>query len=165
MKSRMLSNTSPRNQRGVTLYVALVLLLLLTLIGLAAVQTTLLQERMAGNYRTIHLAFQNAESRVRDSELEIGRVVGAGNLPTMTQDGCEGYDIDSWASEVDVSDANEESSAVRTRRVDVCSGSSSARYGSKLNDDTNSIYQITGAASDRAADGSSVVVLETVYIP
>lgn len=152
-----------RRQRGIALYVALILLILLTLLGLAAVQVTTMQERMAGNYRTLNLAFQNAESRIRTSELAIGRNVASGVAPTMTESTCANFNIDTWASGVDVPDAGV--TAVRTRRVDRCSGTSSGRYGQKVNDDTNSVYQITGAASDRATDGSTVVVLETVFIP
>ncbi|MBW8368679.1 MAG: protein PilX [Arenimonas sp.] len=150
-------------QRGIALYIALIILLILTLLGLVAVQITTMQERMAGNYRTVNLAFQNAESRVRDSELEIGRTVTAGTAPIMTDNTCANFNIDSWANQVDVPDAD--ATAIRTRRVDRCSGTSSGKYGQKVNDDTNSIYQITGAASDRATDGSTVVVIETVFIP
>jgi len=163
MRARIPSSPGRRQQRGIALYIALILLLLLTLLGLAAVQVTTMQERMAGNYRTLNLAFQNAESRVRDSELAIGRTVNTGSAPTMTDNTCAGFDIDSWANLVDVPNAT--ATAVRTRRVDRCSGTSSGKYGQKVNDDTNSIYQITGAASDRATDGSTVVVLETVFIP
>ena len=152
-----------RKQRGIALYVALILLLVLTLLGLVAVQVTTMQERMAGNYRTLNLAFQNAESRVRDSELDIFRTVTAGTAPTMTDNTCVNFNIDSWANQVDVPNAT--AAAIRTRRVDRCSGTSSGKYGQKVNDDTNSIYQITGAASDRVTNGSTVVVLETVFIP
>lgn len=49
-------------QRGFVLIVALVLLLVLTVLGLAASQTTSLEERMAGNARNHDLAFQAAEA-------------------------------------------------------------------------------------------------------
>lgn len=52
----------PRQQRGFVLIVALVLLLVLTVLGLAAAQTTSLEERMAGNARNHDLAFQAAEA-------------------------------------------------------------------------------------------------------
>ena len=163
MRANAHSYRGLRKQRGIALYVALILLLVLTLLGLVAVQVTTMQERMAGNYRTLNLAFQNAESRVRDSELAIGRTVTAGAAPTMTDNTCAGFNIDTWANQVDVPNAT--ATAIRTRRVDRCSGTSSGKYGQKVNDDTNSIYQITGAASDRATNGSTVVVLETVFIP
>lgn len=51
-----------RGQQGFVLIVALVLLLVLTVLGLAASQTTSLEERMAGNARNHDLAFQAAEA-------------------------------------------------------------------------------------------------------
>ncbi len=53
---------SPPRQRGVALVMALVFLLLLTLIGVAALNTTSLEEKMAGNVKDRNLAFQAAES-------------------------------------------------------------------------------------------------------
>ena len=49
-------------QHGFVLIVALVLLLILTILGLAAAQSTSLQERMSGNARNRDMAFQAAEA-------------------------------------------------------------------------------------------------------
>jgi len=62
------SVTSQRNQKGVALFISLVMLLILTVLGLSSVQTTTLQERMARNARDTNLAFQAAESAVKDAE-------------------------------------------------------------------------------------------------
>lgn len=51
------------------------MLLLLTIIGVAGIQTTLLEERMAGNMRDRNLAFQAAESALRDAESDITSTV------------------------------------------------------------------------------------------
>lgn len=51
-----------QSQRGIVLIVALLLLLVLTLLGLAATQSTSLEERMAGNARNHDLAFQAAQA-------------------------------------------------------------------------------------------------------
>ena len=51
-------------QQGFVLIVALVLLLVLTVLGLAATQSTSLEERMAGNARNHDLAFQAAEAAI-----------------------------------------------------------------------------------------------------
>ncbi len=60
---------SPRSrQSGAILVVSLLLLLVMTLLGLAAMQTTGMEERMAGNTRNINLAFQGAEAGLRDAE-------------------------------------------------------------------------------------------------
>lgn len=68
------SMTVPR-QRGVALFISLVLLLVLTIIGVSAVQTTSLEERMSRNTRDVALAFQAAESALRDAEQFLDGVV------------------------------------------------------------------------------------------
>jgi type IV pilus assembly protein PilX len=55
-------------QQGIALVFALVFLLLMTLIALAAIQTTSLDERMAGNSRDRNIAFQAAETALRSAE-------------------------------------------------------------------------------------------------
>ncbi|PKM43217.1 MAG: pilus assembly protein PilX [Gammaproteobacteria bacterium HGW-Gammaproteobacteria-1] len=62
------SHVIPTTQRGAVLIVALIFLLLLTLIGTAAMRTTTLQERMAGNTRDLNLSFQAAEAALRAGE-------------------------------------------------------------------------------------------------
>ncbi len=49
-------------QQGVALVLALVFLLLLTLIGITALGTSSLEEKMANNVKDKNLAFQAAES-------------------------------------------------------------------------------------------------------
>jgi len=60
-----------RRQRGVALIVSLILLVLATLIGLAGVRTTTLQEHMSANMYDRSLAFQRAESALRAGETAI----------------------------------------------------------------------------------------------
>jgi type IV pilus assembly protein PilX len=66
------------NQSGAVLIVSLIMLLLLTLIGASSMQTTSLEEKMAGNLRDRNLAFQAAESALRDAEQDIR---GIGTTP------------------------------------------------------------------------------------
>lgn len=56
------------NQRGSTLIVSLMILIVMTLIGLTGVMTSTLEEKMAGNTRDQALAFQAAEAALRDGE-------------------------------------------------------------------------------------------------
>lgn len=58
-----------RDQRGVALVIALVLLLIVTVIGLAGMQGTNLQERMSANMYDRSLAFQRAEAGLRAAEI------------------------------------------------------------------------------------------------
>ena len=65
-------------QRGAVLVVSLVFLVILTLVGVSAMQNTMLEEKMSGNVKDRNLAFQNAESAVREAELFIEGVTGLG---------------------------------------------------------------------------------------
>lgn len=64
-------------QGGAALIFSLMILSVMSLLGVTAMQTSLLEEKMAGNYRDMNLAFQAAESALRDAEADIpNRVVG-----------------------------------------------------------------------------------------
>lgn len=63
------------NERGAALIVALVILVALTLVGVTSMQTTTLQERMSGNVRDRNVAFQAAESALRNAELRVSNFV------------------------------------------------------------------------------------------
>lgn len=55
-------------EQGSALVIALVMLLVLTMMALAGMQTTSLQEKMAGNMRDKGLALQAAEAALREGE-------------------------------------------------------------------------------------------------
>lgn len=57
-----------RGERGSALAIALIFLLLMTLLGVSAMQGSNLQERMAGNLRDRNMAFQAAEAALRTGE-------------------------------------------------------------------------------------------------
>lgn len=67
MNKVKLSNSIP-NQRGMTLVVGLIMVLLMTLVGMAAIRGSGMQELMAGNMRDRNLAFQSAEAGLRQGE-------------------------------------------------------------------------------------------------
>lgn len=57
-----------RTQRGAVLITSLVLLLILTLLGVAAMRNTTLEEKMAGNMHNRHIAEQAADAALRGGE-------------------------------------------------------------------------------------------------
>ncbi len=61
-------NASGMNQRGVALVVVMVLLLVVTLLGLTALRSTLMEERMTANMVDRSLSFQAAEAALREGE-------------------------------------------------------------------------------------------------
>lgn len=58
-------------EQGSVLVIALVILLVLTMMAIAGVQSTSIQERMAGNMRDKDISFQSAEAALRDAELAL----------------------------------------------------------------------------------------------
>ncbi len=65
-------HASPRRQAGIALVVALLLLVVITLVGFAAVRGTMMQQRMAANHYDRQIAFQSAEAALRAAMLRIG---------------------------------------------------------------------------------------------
>ncbi|MFV1972118.1 MAG: PilX N-terminal domain-containing pilus assembly protein [Thiohalobacterales bacterium] len=57
-----------RQQAGAVLFISLMLLLMLTIIGMTAMNNVTMEERMAGNLRDTDLAFQAGEAALRNGE-------------------------------------------------------------------------------------------------
>lgn len=158
----------PRRQQGVALYVALIMLLLLTLLGLAALQVTSMQERMTGNFRTFNLAFNRAEETLRREEFEIQQEIAqAGPFGVDTDPAVQCFngdltgvqDLRTWA------DGREPAAGAATRVVNItgCSGIPSSVKDDNSADLPPQTFLIFAANSDRPTNPSSVVVLEATY--
>lgn len=94
MKSLRHSRFVAAGQRGAVLVVSLLLLLVMTLLGLGASQSTRLQERMAGNQRDQEIALQTAEASLRAAELRVSStnpVVVTCRLPGGSE--CDAYEM------------------------------------------------------------------------
>lgn len=79
-------NPTSWQQRGAALITALIFLIILTLLGLTAMQTSSLEERMSGSARNRSLAIQAGEQTLRYAEQDIllsGRV-----RPVAASAGC-----------------------------------------------------------------------------
>lgn len=63
----------PSPQKGMVLVVSLIFLLLLTLLGVSAMQNATMQEKMAGSVMVRNQSFQLAETALRLGESEIQR--------------------------------------------------------------------------------------------
>ena len=85
MKTRRIPFNGRRNQRGVALIIALVLLVTITLLGLSSMRNTGLQERMTANLYDRSLAFQATESALREAEATITPAVV---FPTCSTPSC-----------------------------------------------------------------------------
>lgn len=71
-------------QRGAVLIISLIMLLLMTILGLAAMRTSLFEEKMAANSRDQTLAFQATEIALRDAETWL---MSQATEPLPTNDG------------------------------------------------------------------------------
>ncbi|MCS5563411.1 PilX N-terminal domain-containing pilus assembly protein [Marinobacter sp.] len=67
----MNSTPSITAQRGATLIVALVMLLLISLLAVGGMQSSILQERMASNAHDGSIAFQASEASLRQGETDL----------------------------------------------------------------------------------------------
>ncbi len=93
-----MKTTGRNTQQGSVLIVSLIFLVVLTLLGIASVRSTSIQERMAFNTREQNLAFQAAEAALRDGELWLLAQIG-NSQPPGTQASCASncYSVPVWA--------------------------------------------------------------------
>lgn len=76
--------TMPHWQRGTILLFCLVFLAILTLMGTSGMETTILEERMSSNMHDYSLAFQAAESALKNAEAWL---ITQTLLPAVSEDG------------------------------------------------------------------------------
>lgn len=90
--------SSRQDQTGAALMIALILLIVITLVGLAAIGTTILQNKAAANQYDRQIAFQSAEAAMRQAQATI-------TTATATQVAPAGFeDCSSVAANVCVAD-------------------------------------------------------------
>ena len=90
-------------QGGAVLMIGLIMLLLLTVIGMASIRGSELQERMAGNTRDRNLAFQASETGLRAGEKFLTQSTlpafnGAGLWPDLNKVGAAVGAPGSWSA-------------------------------------------------------------------
>jgi len=157
-----------RGQSGLALIVGLVILTVLTMLSLAGMNTTRLEERMAGNFRDRILAFQGAETALRDAEA----FLQSANLPTF--DGTEtglmnlvpGSGSTAYWSQYDWTNhsrtASSTPSGVQTPRYvieelpAIPAASESQKFGALQE---QSLYKVT--ARSTGGSGAAVVILQS----
>jgi type IV pilus assembly protein PilX len=78
----MRTPAAPRaRQGGAILVIALMFLVLLTMLAMSSMSGTTLEERMSGQYRDLNVAFQAAETALRDAERDMWGIGQAGAAP------------------------------------------------------------------------------------
>ncbi len=79
---------SARRQNGAALFIALMILIVLSLLAVSAGQVTALQERMASAYWTDVRTFEAAEAVIRESERRITAGAARADNPPGFEDPC-----------------------------------------------------------------------------
>lgn len=88
--------TSHGRQQGAVLIVSMIILLLLTILGVTSMRSTNLEERMAGNMRDKHVAFEAAEAGIAEAEDFIETVVLTSAFRANTAGLYDGTHLDLW---------------------------------------------------------------------
>lgn len=152
----------PQRQRGMALFLSLIMLILLALLGLVGMQVTAMQERMSLNYLRVNQSFQTTEALARSTEAAIVQALydGQGTFIAKDETCRTDFDAKTWGDNPALA-----LPANYTRRIDKCFSSSSAVLGRNVLRDTGNMYQISVAQSDRPGDGMARSVIDTVFIP
>lgn len=188
-RAQHLQGRPSRGQRGVALVVALILLVVATLIGLAASRGTVLQERMSANMYDRSLAFQRAEAALRAAEQAISgdwRIAnlsgidcspGSTTLCTMVPDSSFTATGGNWVSvdaKQDINDAMTPGTpqyliqfmgtGKGENELGLQANADFGNYGSPYPPDDVAYYRVTARSADPTdADSAdrSIVVLQT----
>lgn len=86
-----------RNERGASLLVALIFLVIMAMLGVTVANVTTMQERMAGHTRDRDLALQAAEAALRDAETRLQDAsFRSSGTDVIDYDPTLGNDADFW---------------------------------------------------------------------
>jgi type IV pilus assembly protein PilX len=149
----------PRAERGSALAIALIFLLLMTLLGVSAMRSSNLQERMAGNLRDRNMAFQSAEAGLRAGETWLmqlpNQVIANGNLNLVNPGAWDGSAPTGTVVGLDGQLASDP--------VFYVAEPSLRRVGIQLPPDFRRIYPVT--ARGEGGTDVAVVVLQSTFEP
>lgn len=165
---------NPRHrQSGMALITGLIFMVVLTLIAIAAMRTTTLEELMARNARDRDLAFQAAEAALRVGEAELTGAVaptlapGTGRTPRITDGSLNNY----WIATHDWDDGDSvevdfdlEDTSARPRYVIELMATSAGSGGGGLGFaplTDQGVYRVT--ARGIGSSPNTVVLLQAIY--
>ncbi len=162
--SRKLQPGFQRN-RGAVLFVALIMLLLLTLLGVTAMQVTMLQERMSGNFRAQTVAFERAEGKMSEGRDLVSDPLRAYDLVSDVPVPLPATNTMPWTPWLNTFPPVQQDET----RVRVCGGKCPERRGSIVGDDPNKkprFYIITGQERDPAGEEETAAwaTVQTTYV-
>lgn len=181
-RRRQFASPPLRRQRGVALVVVLILLLVMTLLGLASLRGTLMEERMSAYMYDRSLAFQATEAALREAEAVISAATEAGQFIgvdcTAIGAVCPSVPVTTWSTggadwvamqETDVlsdlAGGTPQYYIELMRRfapspTGAGGSASSNQYGGLGNPPDGAVYRVTARSHDPANDGRALVVLQ-----
>lgn len=89
------------SQRGATLIISLVLLLIITLLAISSMREVTLEERIVGNLRDKQTAFNAAESALREGEIRLANSIGPADTSAACSTSAENCVLATIPSDVD----------------------------------------------------------------
>lgn len=160
--SRHLPSTSgPRRQRGAALFVALMLLIVLSLLAVSASQVTSLQERMASAYRADEIAFERGEERLRGTERDL-----LAEVDPCYQEIVAAPETQLRSARAPMSISENMSRGVIGRAL-ATRGSIGAGEASEVGSSNCIYFRVSAADFDTtdAADSSSSAIVQSIFVP
>jgi type IV pilus assembly protein PilX len=153
--------TSRRHEQGAVLFISLIMLLLLTLIGITAMQLTLLQERMAGGFRVQHQAFQQTEGTLKTQRQNLNAAANSSGplyySPDATLTGSNALPWATWlTTEPTVPDAN----GIAQVNAHIAVGSPPAVLGTR----TLKYFVVSALNQDPGGSGDAKAAVQAVFI-
>jgi len=156
----------PRRPRGAVLFIALVMLILLTLIGVTGMQVTLLQERMSGNFRAQHQSFERAETRMIEGRDRVSDRLTAYDAADIEHNEVELVDGKALPWQSWLTAYPPVADLLMEVRCGMACGSNRAR--STMWDPNKDLrfYTVTGQEKDPSSDVSSAAwsTVQTIYV-
>ncbi|MCH9697185.1 MAG: pilus assembly protein PilX [Gammaproteobacteria bacterium] len=166
-------NNQQQSQNGATLIVSLILLFVLAIIGLASMQSTTVEEKMAGNMRDQSVAFQAAETALRVGEIFLGTPVlpvfnGSNGLyqPTSGETALPLWETIDWSdsskvvtvSNLHIADTANNPAYIIEELAEVADATGSLEAALPK---VSAFYRVTAFGSGNT--GTSRVILQSVY--
>jgi type IV pilus assembly protein PilX len=165
----MSSFHSAKQQQGIALIIGMVVLIVLAALAVTALRATAVEERMAGNSYDRHIAFQAAESALRQAEdyLETNTLpVFDGNsglfLPNESTSDTQRWQTGRWFGINYTGDMDQGSASYIIERLDKTgrlAGGTSLAADAVI--EANRFYRITAYGS--GPSGDSRVLLQVMY--
>ncbi|WP_339664881.1 PilX N-terminal domain-containing pilus assembly protein [uncultured Pseudomonas sp.] len=171
----------PFRQSGAALLVALVMLLVVTMIGLASIRSTTLNEKMSSNMYDRSLSYQAAEAAIRAGEVAIQADKSLGRDCTLASEECPSIPANTFADDsadwVNVGAAYRVNNSFMgsapqyyiermgtvggTDELDIGSSANCSNYaGCDQSAPSAMLFRITGRSGVPTDDGRSVVALQ-----